>query len=297
MNHTTFFGCKYPIIAASMNQVSDTKLAIACHNAGIIPSISVYSYSPENYKFNYLEIERELKQFQDQTNSNKIIVTVSLGHMLSTRFLNLCKTCNIEYVETVADDGDLTDRYEKEIFFELKNNSVKIIPKLAGALYVNPVQMDAVVLKKKEGAGRSFDTIDGDKEVEIIRNKFPQLPLIVSGGISTSSQIKSYLDKGCIAVAIGTLFAAAEESRLSKETKLKMIESTYQDVKRLSRGAQQHALIFKEINEDDDFNNTVSLIKGINDPTSGHIFAGKGIDNIKSIRPIADIVQELVEGL
>lgn len=297
MDHTTFFGCKYPIIAASMNQVSDAKLAIACHNAGIIPSISVYTYSPENWNYNFREVEKELKQFQDQTNSNKIIVTVSLGHMLSTQFLNLCKTCNIEYVETVADDGRLTDGYQKEIFFELKNNSVKIIPKLVSSFHVNPGQMDAVILKKKEGAGRSFDTIDGDKEIEIIRNKFPQLPLIVSGGISSASQIKSYLDKGCIAVSIGTLFAAAEESRLSKETKLKMVESSYQDVKRLSRGAQQHALIFNEINEDDDFNNTVSLIKGINDPTSGHIFAGKGIDNIKSIRPVADIVQELVDGI
>ena len=297
MNYKEFFKITHPILAASMNQVSDTNLAIACHRAGIMPSISVYTYSPYNGDLNYQELESELKKFQDITGTNKIIVTVSISHMLSLPFLNLAKNCKIEYIETVADDEKFPSEYSKEIYFELKRASVKFIPKVISSLTVNPMLMDAVIFKKKEGAGRSFDSIDGDKEIQEIRNKFPSLPLIVSGGISTSCQIKSYLNQGCIAVAIGTLFAAAEESRLSKETKLKMIESSYRDITRLSNGAKQNALIFKELSDKDDFNNTNSLIKGIHDPSTGHVFAGKGIDNIKSIRPIADIVQELVEGI
>ena len=101
---------------------------------------------------------------------------------------------------------------------------------------------------------------------------------------------------GCIGVAIGTLFAASEESCISKETKLKMIESSSNEIKRLDSGAQQNAIIFSRI-EEDDFNNTNSLNMGMKDPTNGHIFAGKGIDHIKSILPVKDIVQLLVDGL
>ena len=67
MNYKEFFNCKYPIIAATMNQVSDLKLAIACHDAGILPSLSVYNYSLSNTDINLKELENDVKQFQDTT--------------------------------------------------------------------------------------------------------------------------------------------------------------------------------------------------------------------------------------
>ena len=39
-----FFNAKYPIICTPMNKVSDAKLALAAHAAGIIPSL-VASFS------------------------------------------------------------------------------------------------------------------------------------------------------------------------------------------------------------------------------------------------------------
>jgi NAD(P)H-dependent flavin oxidoreductase YrpB (nitropropane dioxygenase family) len=38
MKHLEFLGCKYPIVAVAMNRVSDLRLAVACHKAGIYPA-------------------------------------------------------------------------------------------------------------------------------------------------------------------------------------------------------------------------------------------------------------------
>ena len=74
MNYKEFFNCKYPIIAATMNQVSDLKLAIACHDAGILPSLSVYNYSLSNTDINLKELENDVKQFQDTTGTTDILI-------------------------------------------------------------------------------------------------------------------------------------------------------------------------------------------------------------------------------
>ncbi len=56
----------YPILCVTMNKVSDLKLALACHAAGIVPSLSVYSNTEfvensENYYNN--EAINELDEF------------------------------------------------------------------------------------------------------------------------------------------------------------------------------------------------------------------------------------------
>jgi NAD(P)H-dependent flavin oxidoreductase YrpB (nitropropane dioxygenase family) len=117
----------------------------------------------------------------------------------------------------------------------------------------------------------------------------------MSGGISRPRDVKKYLNMGCVAVAVGTLLAASEESCVSIETKKQMIQSTYENVVRL-KNARQNALVFSETSTDDD-NNTQSLIKGIASPNEGHIFAGKAINEITSIKPVKDIVEDLIRDL
>jgi nitronate monooxygenase len=295
MRFNDFFDSKYPIIAAAMNQVSDCNLAIACHNAGIFPSISTLTYS-KNYIVNYSDLEKAIDQFQTRTGTNKILISVAIGDLLSRQFYELVKKYNLENLEIIGNDLNYPNE-EKKLYLEyLSTPNLKLFAKVLGRTYVNPKLMHGVILKGKQGAGRSIQSINEEEELLSIKSEFPSLPIIMSGGIGTSNDIKKYIEMGCIGVAIGTLFAASEESCISKETKLKMIESSADEIKRLDTGAQQNAIIFSRI-EEDDFNNTNSLNIGMKDPTNGHIFAGTGIDHIKSILPVKDIVQLLVEGL
>ena len=301
MNHRDFFGCTYPIVAAPMNRVSDAKLAIACHNAGIFPSLSLYSWqSRHSIDINEHIVDREIKTFQDATGSSKILVSLASVDLFKDSVIKLLLDNNIEFLEFIASDYppkffiDKTKTIKQQMK-ERHGVDFKIITKRLDSHNINPGAVDAIMYKTADGAGRGDPSTDILAELEKFKNIYPTLPVIISGGIGCSDDVKKYMSLGCMAICIGTLLAASEESSVSHETKLKMIESTISDISRTAV-SNQSALVFSKL-PDDDMNNTNSLIKGLASPNQGLVFAGKGIDYIKEIRPVNDIIQELMGSL
>lgn len=301
MNYRDFFGCDYPIIAAPMNRVSDAKLAIACHHAGIFPSLSLYSWqNRHSIDINEHIVDREIKTFQDATGSSKILISLASIDLFKDSVIKLLLDNDIKFLEFIASDYPskfIVDRSKtiKQQMKEIHGVDFKIITKRLNSQNINPNAVDAIMYKSGEGAGRGENSIDINVELENFKTQYPTLPIIMSGGIGCSDDIKKYMALGCIAVCIGTLLAASEESSISYETKLKMIEATTIDISR-TKVSNQSAIIFSNL-PDDDMNNTNSLIKGISNPSQGLIFAGKGINHIKSIKPVKDIVQDLIGSL
>ena len=298
MNYRDFFGCTYPIVAAPMNRVSDAKLAIACHNAGIFPSLSLYSWqSRHSIDINENIVDRELKTFQDATGSSKVLISLASVDLFKDSVIKLLLDNNIEILEFIASDYlpkffiDKTKTIKQQMK-ERHGVDFKIITKRLDSQNINANAVDAIMYKTAEGAGRGEPSADISVELEKFKNIYPTLPIIISGGIGCSDDIKKYMSLGCMAICIGTLLAASEESSVSRETKLKMIEATVADISRTAI-SNQSALVFSKL-PDDDMNNTNSLIKGLARPDQGLIFAGKGINHIKSIRPVKDIIQDLI---
>ena len=94
MDHKEFFKISHPILAAAMNQVSDVKLAVACSKAGILPSLSVYTWA-ENYNIDYLVLENVMKDFQDQAGTENILLSAGIGDLLSYDFFNFVQIVTI----------------------------------------------------------------------------------------------------------------------------------------------------------------------------------------------------------
>jgi NAD(P)H-dependent flavin oxidoreductase YrpB (nitropropane dioxygenase family) len=203
----------------------------------------------------------------------------------------------IEFLEFIASDHPpkfFIDRNKtvKQQMKERYGVDFKIITKRLDSQNINSNAVDAIMYKTADGAGRGDPSTDILAELEKFKNIYPTLPIIMSGGIGCADDVKKYMSLGCMAICIGTLLAASEESSVSRETKLKMIESTISDISRTAV-SNQSALIFSKL-PDDDMNNTHSLIKGLASPDQGLVFAGKGINYIKEIKPVKDIIQELV---
>ena len=298
MSYRDFFGCAYPIVAAPMNRVSDAKLAIACHNAGIFPSLSLYSWqSRHSIDINENIVDRELKTFQDATGSSKVLISLASVDLFKDSVMKLLLDNHIEFIEFIASDHPpkfFMDK-TKTVKQQMKDRhgvDFKIITKRLDSQNINANAVDAIMYKTAEGAGRGEPSANILNEREKFKNLYPTIPVIMSGGVGCADDVKKYMSLGCMAVCIGTLLAASEESSVSRETKLKMIEATVADISRTAV-SNQSALIFSKL-PDDDMNNTHSLIKGLASPDQGLIFAGKGIDYVKEIRPVKDIIQELV---
>ena len=291
MNFKDFFECEYPIVAAPMNKVSDVNLAVACYRAGIFPSLSIYNYTEPH------SLEKAIEIFQSETGSNKILLSLDSQEFLDKDVQELILKLKISHLEILGDNNITQSSIWDEFLRDskaLQKEGVKILLKSLDSNNVSS-ELDGVILKSNTGAGRGVEWIDIDYALLSIARRYPAVPIIMSGGISRPRDVKKYLNMGCMAVAIGTLLAASEESCVSLETKQQMIKATYENITRL-KNARQNALVFSEITVDDD-NNTNALVKGIASPAEGHIFAGKGINEITSIKSVKNIVEDLIKDL
>ena len=303
------FNSKYPIICAPMNQVSDSKLAIAAHDAGIVPSLTV-PFIPSSdeiqMKINLnqavFEFEQNLIEFRKHTSNGEIIAAFSPKIFSNRNLIALILKYKISHIEFF----ERLEQKDIPILQILRKLNIKIIQKYLtiGATsiedrnksYVDAVpHIDAISLKGPDGAARVIDTNETlMRRYEILRKKLPTKPIIISGGISTSAEIKQYLDAGAAAVSLGTVFALSQESCISHDKKLSLINMSYGDVNKVKVGSMyQNAIVFTPT-PDTDENNSVGLVVGRDSADKGLIFVGKGIDNIHSIKPVAQIVKELI---
>lgn len=289
---TNFLPCKYPIICAPMNQVSDLKLALAVHAAGCFPSLVLPNYMVRGESLQVDKLEDDLKSFMNVTGGMELLFAIDPEYVLNPDIFRLIKCYKIVHIELLNNIGD--NHAVKMVVTGLRKTGVKFHYK---RLEVDDLSqelefIDAVTIKGNNAAARvGTSQVSLLDKVRWLTNKYPTLAIIASGGMSAQSDIEPYLDAGAAAVSIGTAFALSSESAISGETKQKMINSSFKDVVQLGE-ARQNALKFSDFKYTD-YNNTGGLREGVKDPTVGHVFVGKAIDSINTIRSVGEIVNDL----
>lgn len=290
-----FFNSKYPIVAVGMNQVSTVELAIACHTAGIFPTISAFN----NYKKGILQVEdfkKTLEQYVSVTSTSNVIASMGVIDFLKPNVLALLCDLKISHVE-------LVDKVSHETIKPILVHKAKF-NKHAGyvifkalAIHDTCYPFDGFIIKGPDGAGRSAqgESNSLDTYFNNLKKIAPSVAIVPSGGISTSHQVKQWIDKGATAVGIGSLFAASIESPITQEGKEKLVNATSNDLKVLDQ-VNQLALVFTPFESDGD-NNTYGLTKGVQTGSVGHLFMGRGVDQITEILSVNDIVQNLIKDL
>lgn len=284
-----FFNAKYPIICTPMNKVSDAKLALAAQAAGIIPSL-VASFTALS------ETAVELEKFNNGAGNFTDLILALTPAQLSPELIDVILTYNVTHLQLLE---DIKNAAEELMLSGLKKKNIKIIVKRLstnprGVEYLHLV--DAIDIKGPEGASRVVnDGVPLSSRLSQLQMLYPDLPIIVTGGISTSAEIRQYLDAGAVAVGLGTVFALSEESCINYEKKLAMLEKSFANVRNIGV-SKQNAIIFTPI-PDEDANHTRGLLIGRDSSSKGLLFAGKAIDNISSIKSVATIVKELTVDL
>lgn len=281
------FNSKYPIVCAPMNGVSDLKLALACAEAGIVPSLV-----PAVYK-DFADFLSALREFRSKTDSD-VIVAIMASVVVDDRLVRLYPSLGITHIE-ILDLNITLDQNNIDKINYIRSLGIKILLKgLTHKDFVHTWQfIDGVTIKSSEGAGRSEEGIDIIHEIKEIKNRYPDLKIIASGGVKDKLDIDRLIDAGADAVGIGTMFALTEESSIPVETKLKLISKNAADITRLTRGAPQRAIVFADTQREDDFNNTGGLTDGLRTAQQGHVFMGNAISSVNEIVTVADVVRQL----
>ena len=296
----------YPILCVTMNKVSDLKLALACHDAGIVPSLSVYSNTEfvensENY-YNKKAVN-DIDEFIEKTSSNEISFAFQANCLHNDLFFHRISKSKNRLIEIIdwnkenIKDNKILDRIislqsqNKKVGLKINTNVLMLLGNLDPRNLI--LLVDYYLLKGSDGAGQvGSATID---DLTAGFRKDSSKDLIATGGVSTLADINRLISLGANAVGIGTLFAMSEESRIPKEVKLALLEKTKNDIIKVN--GTHRGIMFSHIAEHSNENLDQSLVRGIETGKEGHINMGNAILNIKEILPLKDIVSFLVKDL
>lgn len=266
---------KNKIIASPMNPLSTVEFAHACSKAGFWPSLTLFAYN------NLIDMQKAIDDSPEGT-------IISASHdLFSISFKNLKI---VEFISSPGCDIDLC----KSIMKRLKDNNIEIIYKCVRlstqGKHLIPYA-DCIELKTPDGAGFTNDDMPIDEQIDIVTNEFKK-PYIIGGGISTYKHVKNWFDRGAYAVYVGTIISASQESIMSKNAKLLLTKAKSKHLSKFK--THQQGIIISEIKEDD-FNHSMSSKIGIKTGTKGHIYSGKGIDDINEILPLSEIYANLTQ--
>jgi NAD(P)H-dependent flavin oxidoreductase YrpB (nitropropane dioxygenase family) len=302
MTHN-ILGTKYPLMAAAMNQVSDANLAIAVREAGALPSISIFNYADHDNNVDYFLLEEEISKYINATGDGLLVLSVD-PTVIDIKLIEILQKYSITHMELIPNYEHIKKPWLRSVLehnlLKIQALGTKIILKVVAYpedikywSVWNNKSVDMICVKGPLGAGRvpsnDTDLVKLTKQASTLG-----IPVIAVGGVSTSEQVNMLLEAGAKAVGIGTLFAASVESCLSSEAKQKLVSASYNDLSQLPTiDLSQNALVITVTDPSDTVNNSIGLIHGVTIGTSGHIFAGKSIDNITQIDSVKNIIERL----
>ncbi len=293
-SHVDYFGCRHPIVCAAMNQVSDAALAIAVYEAGAFPSLSVANFIKDNV-FSVQAYKNELSTYKDATGSDNLLLSIGARLLLQEAAVRPFLKLGFRHIELFHSAS--TEPIWKDVMALSHRlageHGVKFLFKVSTAHVAQARDYQTVLLKGPEGAGRLADDAPPLSPIfDLCRSDLPATNFIVSGGIHRADQVRDYMSRGALAVAIGSLFAASKESAVADSVKRKIIASSSRDLQTM--GAHKLRGLFSSVQSDDDANLTKTLRRGMRDADRGGVFMGNAIDHITEVLSVQDIVNRLV---
>lgn len=300
------FNSKYPIVAVGMNKVSDIRLALAVANAGGVATITGFNYLDLGYKLDLKALITDFELYNADQNTCNFIFSVDDRLLIKyPELLEIFDQYGIKYLELITTQNFVDNNFAifDKTIDKIKQQQIKILDKLVSdrrgktrdwLRYVND-RFDGVIVKGNDGAGR----VPTDSNITLIEltkqciKSFPGKVVIPCGGIGSATDVLELINAGADAVGVGTLFAASKESPLAPKAKEKLVASTYADVTKLTTtDLKQNALVFTDVEQTKE-NNTRGLVLGVRTGEQGHVFAGKGINNVNTVKSVKEIITDL----
>ncbi len=297
---TELFGIQYPIIQGGMVWISGWRLAAAVSNAGGLGLLGAGSMHPETL----VEHIHKMREATDKPWG----VNVPLMYPEIDRLVDILIEEGIKIVFTSAGSPKkFTQR-----FHEAGMKVVHVVSSSKFARKCEEAGVDAIVAEGFEAGGHN-----GREETTTLTlipqvRKATTLPLIAAGGIGSGEAILAAMALGAEGVQIGTLFALTEESSASdafKQCCTNLEEGdTMLALKLISPTRLVKNELFGRIAEAEKAGTTVEELRAIlgqaatkrgifeGDIDNGELEIGQIASAVKSIRPVSEVMKELVEG-
>ena len=297
---TELFGIERPIVSGGMVWISSWRLAAAVSNAGGLGLLGAGSLPPELLR----EHIRKMKEATQKPWG------VNLP-MMNPKADELVDVIIEEGVKIVFTSAGSPKKYTPR----LHEAGIKVAHVVASSKFARKCEeagVDAVVAEGFEAGGHNGKEETSTMVLIPEARRATSLPLIAAGGIGSGQAIAAAMALGAEGVQIGTLFALSQESSARDAFKQRCIElgegDTMLALKRLSptrliknafydrmTQAEEQGATADELRELIGFGATRrGIFEG--DIENGELEIGQVAASIREIKPVADIMADLVSG-
>ena len=295
---TDLFKIQYPIIQAGMIWNSGWRLASAASNSGILGLIGAGSMYPEVLK----EHIQKCKKATDKPFG----VNVPMLYPNIQEIMNIIVEEDVKIVFTSAGNPKTWTKWLQEKGITV----VHVVSSVKFALKSQEAGVDAVVAEGFEAGGHN-----GREEtttftlIPMVKEQL-QIPLIAAGGIATGNGMLAAMVLGADGVQIGSRFVASTESSAHEAFKNSVVEAkdgdTHLTLKELAPVRLIKNKFFNDLQDLYATKPTVDELKTLlgrarakrgmfeGDLDEGELEIGQIAGLIHEIKPVADIVKELI---
>jgi len=308
---TEMMGIDYPIIMAPMFLVSNEKMIIEALNSGITAAFPALNYRTDE---DFRNAIKKIKKASDKPFGVNLIVNKS--NVKYRTQLDTCIDMKVDFIITSLGSPE-------ETINRCKSHGIKVFCDVVDLKYAKKVESlgaDALIAVTSE-AGGHCGNLKASELIPMLRKEC-HIPIIGAGGVVRNSDLKRMLDLGADAVSVGTAFIASIESEVSDDykqaiveyggkdvvlsenlsgTPLTVINTPYvQKVGTKSSGLTKWMLHNRKLKKWVKMFVAVKGMKSIKKAAFKATYktfwvAGPGIEHIHSIRPVREIVKNIVE--
>lgn len=310
---TELLGIDYPILVAPMFLVSNTQMIKEALDAGVTAAFPALNYrSNEELRAAIAEI----KSHSDKPFGVNLIVNKS-NPSYRAQLETLLKV-KVAFIITSLGSPEETIKRCKPL-------GIKVFCDVVDAKYAQKLEAmgaDALIAVNNQAGGHA-----GNLSQTVLLHDLLNaclLPIISAGGIASGKQIKDALAEGASGVSIGTIFIASEEAGVSMEYKQALIDYGEKDIVRTDRLSgspltvintpyvqqigTKASLMERFLLSNKWLKKYVKMwvayrgMKQVENaafkPTYKTVWcAGPSIEHIRTIRPMRQILGELIQGL
>jgi nitronate monooxygenase len=306
-------GIEYPIIMAPMFLVSNAAMTIEALKAGITAAIPALNYrTDEAFRAAIAEVRTAAK------GPVGVNLIVNKSNIHYKQQLQTCLDIHVDYIITSLGSPE-------EVISLCKPNGIKVLCDVVDEHFAKKVEdlgADALIAVNKEAGGHCGPYPAKELIPRLLSNS--KLPVISAGGVGTGAQMFHRMhDDGACGISIGSPFIASIEAPVSQEYKQACVDYGAKDIVLTTKisgspctvintpyvqkiGTKQNAFeAFLSKNKSlKKYIKMLTFFKGMKSIENAAFSAtyktvwcaGPSIEYVHAIRPVHDIIDELVKG-
>lgn len=216
---TEMLGIEHPIIVAPMFLVSNTAMIIAAIESGVTAAVPALNYrTDKEFREAITEVQTKVK------GPFGVNLIVNKSNIRMKEQLNTCVEMGVDFILTSLGSP-------KEVIAACKPKGIKVFCDVVDVAYAQKVEAlgaDAVIAVNNQAGGHAGPLPPEELIPLLLKNC--SIPVISAGGVGTAEGVQKMLDLGACGLSIGSPFIACEEAPISQEYKQACVDYGAADI-------------------------------------------------------------------